>query len=108
MNRLKVLNLNSNYIKDIREVTVEFIPNVKVLDLGSNEIDFDTYNEFVTYFLRILVRFKQLTNLNVDENAFFTNPNIKPSNKEDENVIPDFIERLKTLEWFNGNNKVTV
>jgi len=88
---------------------VEFIPNVKLLDIGNNEIDFDTYDDFNTYFLRILMRFKYLTNLNVDENPFFINPLIKrPGDKEDGNIVADFIDKLKTLEQFNGNNKLTV
>ena len=105
MKKLKFLNLNSNRLTDISEVICEFTPNIKHLDIGSNLIDFDNFNDFYNFLMKIK-EWKNITHLIVEDNPFFLPENILKF--PNINVIEEFINKLKSLEVFNGDNMITV
>jgi len=105
MKKLKFLNLNSNRLTDISEVICEFTPNIKHLDLGSNLIDFDNFNDFYNFLMKIK-EWKHITHLIVEDNPFFLPENILKF--PNINIIEEFINKLKSLEVFNGDNMITV
>lgn len=105
MKKLKYLNLNQNRLVDIREVICEFTPNIKHLDLGGNQIEFDNFNEFYNFLMKIK-EWKGITNLIVEDNPFFKPENILKF--PNINVIEEFINKLKSLDFFNGDDMITV
>jgi len=53
MKKLKILNLNSNRLVGIRQVIIDYTPNIKTLDLGANRIDFDNAGEFDEFLTKL-------------------------------------------------------
>ena len=53
MKKLKILNLNSNRLVGIRQVIIDYTPNIKSLDLGANMIDFDNFDEFSAFLAKL-------------------------------------------------------
>ena len=53
MKKLKILNLNSNRLVGIRQVIIDYTPNIKSLDLGNNLIDFDNFDEFSAFLAKL-------------------------------------------------------
>jgi Leucine-rich repeat (LRR) protein len=88
MDQLRILNLSQNRLVGIREVLTSFIPNIRTLDLGGNEIDFGNFNEF-TEFVNKIREWRYLINLVVADNPFFLSQNIRRF--DGKNVIEEMV-----------------
>ena len=105
MHKLKDLNLNSNCLTSIKDVIIDFTPNIEKLDIGQNNLSFKIESDFME-FIEKLKDLNQLTHLDVLGNTFFQKENLKKFKGLD--VKEEIIEQLKNLQVFNGDDIETV
>jgi Leucine-rich repeat (LRR) protein len=57
--RLRYINLETNRLEDLKGVKVNFTPNIKILNLGYNNISFEKSGDFRD-FLEVITKLKSL------------------------------------------------
>ena len=98
--KLREMSLNSNQIESIDGVHPDETPQLRVLDLGSNNIfvSLDQWGIFV----QILKQFTNLYQLNLEDNPFFAPENEEQFFQSGITMKEDILKEMYGLSSLNG------